>query len=43
LNELDILNKPEKNGLRYPEKINSRIIVLPWQQFCARLWKGDIV
>ena len=28
---------------RYPEKLNSRITVLPWQQFCARLWNGDIV
>lgn len=28
---------------RYPEKINSRITVLPWQHFCAQLWNGDIV
>lgn len=28
---------------KHPEKITEQITLLPWQEFCRRLWDGDIV
>ena len=26
----------------FPRKLQNGIQIIPWQQFCARLWQGDI-